>query len=136
MRKAAEAPAPSSAWDATKSLAELYAGVDGEIGSLGLACSSCGRCCDFRSAEHVLYATPLEREYFFSAPPPCKASEKGMCPYWEAPFCRNRVGRALGCRTYFCADTAAGQRVYEKYHGKLRELHARLGLPYEYGRIF
>jgi hypothetical protein len=56
------------------------------------------------------------------------------CPYQVAGMCTAREARPLGCRVYFCDENAQGWQnaLYERYHAKLRDVHARFDVPYEY----
>ena len=40
----------------------------------------------------------------------------------------------MGCRVFFCDATAAQwqREVYEEFHGRLKELHRDLSIPYTY----
>lgn len=56
------------------------------------------------------------------------------CPYQVEGLCVVREARSLGCRVYFCDERAKGwlEEVYEKYHAKLKAVHERFGVAYEY----
>jgi hypothetical protein len=56
------------------------------------------------------------------------------CPYQVEGLCTAREARPLGCRIYFCDETAQAwqEEVYERYHAQLKEVHARFGVPYRY----
>jgi hypothetical protein len=43
----------------------------------------------------------------------------------------------LGCRIYFCdpAYASAMGPLYEKYHGKIKELQKRHAVPYRYSEL-
>lgn len=116
-------------------LAALYAGLERELQRLSPRCELSGRCCDFPASGHRLYATAPEIDYALAlggAPP--RAPSDSLCPWHVDGMCRNRDGRPLGCRVYFCDPgyQDAMPAIYERHHAALRELHARHGLPYAY----
>lgn len=119
-------------------LAALYDRVEAEIAARKPRCELSGRCCDFPVSGHRLYSTDLESAFALaavggSAPP----APSGSCPWYVDGLCRNRAGRPLGCRVYFCDPAWEGEMpaVYERYHAELRALHERHGLTYHY-RLF
>lgn len=97
----------------------------------GLFCERSGRCCRFAEAGHRLYLTRLELAEMI-AHGGSRAGGAEVCPWLEDGLCGIREGRALACRTYFCSDEAAAAEVTERWHGEIRRLHARHGLPYVY----
>ena len=40
----------------------------------------------------------------------------------------------LGCRTFFCGPypTIPPDEIYERYHGRIKRLHERYGIPFAY----
>ena len=62
-------------------------------------------------------------------------SGEGVCPWLEDGLCANREGRALACRTYFCSDEGQAAEVLERWHGEIRRIHERHGLPYHYAGL-
>ena len=119
-------------------LAELYARVDARVAAASPRCQMSGRCCDFPTSDHELYATDLERDYAVAmAGGAVPAVASGRCPWYVEGLCRLRDGRPLGCRVYFCdPDWAeAMPSVYEDFHRELGALHARFDVTYRYGRF-
>ncbi|HZL98954.1 MAG TPA: hypothetical protein VFD43_01765 [Planctomycetota bacterium] len=119
---------------AREELAALYARVDAEIAARRPRCELSGRCCDFPTSGQRLYATDLESGYALAAAGGAPPAPSGSCPWYADGLCRNRAGRPLGCRVYFCdpAWEPDMPAVYERYHAELRALHERFGLPYRY----
>jgi Fe-S-cluster containining protein len=116
-------------------LAEIYARLDAEIAARNPRCELSGRCCDFPTSGHRLYASDLETDFAVAAAGgrvPEAAS--GLCPWHVEGRCTQRQGRPLGCRVYFCDPGFADEmpHVYERYHAEVRALHERHGLPYDY----
>ncbi len=59
--------------------------------------------------------------------------ERG-CPFQVGRMCGVHGIRPMGCRVFFC-DPSAGEwqrGVYERMHGKLKQLHEELSIPYAY----
>ena len=125
-----------SAWKAD--LRQLYARLDEVVAAGGARCELSGRCCDFPTSEHVLYASALEGEYALDAAeghvPP---AAEGCCPWFAEGRCSLRDGRPMGCRIYFCDPSWADDMsaIYERFHGELKQLHERHGREYSYGRF-
>ncbi|HEX5139158.1 MAG TPA: hypothetical protein VFY93_19475 [Planctomycetota bacterium] len=118
--------------EAVAELRRIYAEADAEAASdPRLRCELSGRCCRFREAGHVLYVTRLEFEEMVRSGG-AGAGEEGTCPWLRGTLCGNREGRALACRTYFCSDEAAAAALTERLHARIRELHVRYGIPYDY----
>jgi Fe-S-cluster containining protein len=120
---------------AAAALAELYARVDAEIAERKPRCEMSGRCCDFPTSEHRLYSTDLESAQALAvAGGTAPAAPSGSCPWYVDGLCRNREGRPLGCRVYFCDPAWEPEMpgVYERYHAELQALHERLGREYRY----
>lgn len=124
---------------------EFYQRLEREIAGLGGTCHACGGCCRFDEAEHLLYASTLERDYLktVSPPPPLPGAPalrelvaSGLrCPYQVENRCEARDGRVLGCRLHFCADGEAVADRAERWHRQLAELHDRLGVTWGYSRL-
>ncbi|HOX37560.1 MAG TPA: hypothetical protein PL033_06190 [Candidatus Brocadiia bacterium] len=119
---------------ALKDLAALYREADARVAALGLECAACGRCCDFRRRDHVLYATELEVIFLGEIKAvPCGASPGNPpCPFQDAGRCSARERRPLGCRVYFCKAGPDWNDSVEELHRKLRDIHDRHRLPYSY----
>jgi len=118
--------------EARVELRALYGEVARDLAERpGLFCRQSGRCCRFQAADHHLYLTRLEfSEMVAHGGRPAGGAE--VCPWLENGLCGIREGRALACRTYFCSDEAAAAEVTERWHGEIRRLHTRYGVPYVY----
>lgn len=69
------------------------------------------------------------------APRPGGSVQSGeTCPYQVQGLCTARAERPLGCRVYFCDPTfqERGRSMSERYIVRLKQLHDRLGLAWEY----
>lgn len=128
-----------------RAMREFYDRLERETAGLGGACHACGGCCRFDEAEHLLYASTLEREYLKTVspvpPPPGDPAlreliDSGLrCPYQIGNTCEARGGRVLGCRLHFCAGGEAVAEQAEEWHRRLAELHDRLGAAWGYARL-
>ena len=120
-------------------LEAIYADLDRELSVLRPRCETSGRCCRFRAFGHQLWTTRLELDYLVDREgmPPTAGAEEGTCPYQKGGLCSVRDHRMLGCRIFFCDPAYAGAMgpLYEKYHARMKELHRRHGVPYEYGEF-
>ena len=142
------------AMEISRAVAGVLAEADGEIAGRGAVCRGSGRCCRFEEWGHRLYVTGVELVHFGEIEnrklkiDKASAGAGGLgvlgefflaevprgCPYQMGNLCGAREGRPLGCRVYFCEAGAQGwqSEVYERYHGQLRAIHERLGVPYRY----
>jgi hypothetical protein len=122
-----------------KELEGLYADLDGELAVLRPLCQRSGRCCRFKEFGHQLWTTAVELDYLVDREglPAPQSGGGGVCPYLKDGLCGVRDHRMLGCRIYFCdaAYADAMGPLYEKYHARMKELHRRHGVPYEYGEF-
>jgi hypothetical protein len=120
-----------------RELEAVYAELAEELGRLRPVCQRSGRCCRFKEFGHELWITALELDYLVerAGTPPTGAPDQ--CPYLEGGLCGVRDHRMLGCRIFFCDPdyTAAMGPLYERFRGRIREIHRRLGIPYEYGEF-
>ncbi|HUV38310.1 MAG TPA: hypothetical protein VMY39_01790 [Planctomycetota bacterium] len=115
-------------------LAHIYADLDAEIARRGWQCRSCGACCDFGKYGHMLYCSELEAEYLIGDRLPSGSCDDGVCPFLEDGRCTRRAQRAIGCRVYQCegADRETLSQLSEEYVGRLKALHDRFGLTWQY----
>lgn len=105
-------------------------------------CVISGRCCRFEEYGHRLYVTTLELAAFVhgidSSGPlgmPLNGRWDGTgCPFQVSKLCGVHGIRPFGCRIYFCdaTSTAWQQEAYEAFHGRLKQLHESLEVPYFY----
>jgi hypothetical protein len=119
-------------------LRALYAELDADIAALAPRCDLSGRCCHFKDYGHDLFVTTLELAELVGLhgwPPQAEGS--GQCPYQRGLACTAREGRPLGCRIFYCDPTyeAAMHAITERYHARVKVIHERFGLTYEYGEI-
>ncbi|HVE39416.1 MAG TPA: hypothetical protein VNM14_05970 [Planctomycetota bacterium] len=126
--------------DVWKELEGIYADLDRELAVLRPLCQRSGRCCRFKEFGHQLWTTGVELDYLVEReglPTPGSAAAGEACPYLKDGLCGVRDHRMLGCRIYFCDAGYAGAMgpLYEKYHARIKDLHRRHGLPYEYGEF-
>lgn len=121
-----------------RGLTELYARVDEVLAAHKPRCEMSGRCCDFPTSGHELFATDLESAFALEAAGGVVPdAPSGLCPWHVEGTCRLRDGRPLGCRLYFCDPDWAEPMpaVYERFHQELKALHEATGVPYLYRRF-
>ncbi len=133
MTPAAESPIPA---EALSDLERLYARLEAELRALDLRCRACGGCCRFDEAEHVLFASDLERAFCLARSSDVAAAAPLRCPWQKGSACTAREGRPLGCRLHFCETTpetaAALEDLSIRMHEALRRIHATHGLGWRY----
>jgi hypothetical protein len=124
-------------------IGELYEEVDRRVAAGGARCLGGGGCCKFDLAGHRLYLSTGELVFLAHDAPPAARAAPGRCPYQSGGRCLARARRPLGCRVYFCragrrrtetenAPDAAQDILYEEFHGRIKALHERFGVPYQY----
>ena len=120
--------------DLMADVADIYASLDAEIAALDPLCWGSGACCRFDQAGHKLYVSTAELAYLVSQRPLPQPVTVGRCPYQVGPRCRNRSGRPLGCRVYFCDESLRDslEEIYARYHRRIVEAHSRISLEYRY----
>lgn len=125
--------------DAFRDLEAVYADLARELEERRPLCQTSGRCCRFKESGHQLWTTGLELDYLVAREglPADGAAADGVCPYLRNGLCGVRDHRMLGCRIYFCDPTYASEMgpLYERYHRRIKDIHVRHGLPYEYGEF-
>jgi Fe-S-cluster containining protein len=122
--------------DLAEAMSLFYEEVDAVVASHRPTCWNRGACCKFGEYGHRLYVTDLELAYFIRGQrdkwrrPTAEAS----CPYQFNGLCNVRQHRPLGCRIFFCDESAQGWQgpELEKLHARLKVLGERLGVPYCY----
>lgn len=134
----------------------LFDALDADIAARRPLCRASGRCCHFETYGHRLYVTHVELIYFAASLPSSPSSGAPLssspapsavalpqffqhprpegCPYQIDGLCVARQARPMGCRIYFCDETAQDwqQTLYERYHARLRTLHESFAVPYGY----
>jgi Fe-S-cluster containining protein len=98
-------------------------------------CVISGRCCRFEEFGHRLYVTTAELAAFV-AELGCVQGQarEGGCAFQKGKICGVHAIRPMGCRVFFCDATATDwqREIYEEFHGRLKELHRDLSIPYTY----
>ena len=133
MSGAPEAPAAAIA-----ELRALYAEFDRETAEVSPVCRASGRCCDFPVWGHTLFASRLETEVLANEGPPVPFDPASpLCPWWKERRCTARAPRPLGCRAFFCDEskTEAMQALHERALRRLKDLHDRHGLAWDYAPL-
>jgi Fe-S-cluster containining protein len=140
--------------DVSATVNRLYAELQMRIDERRPICVASGKCCHFERYGHRLYVSTMELAAFVAAigaaegdpaaAPRTSASSvepRGAggwdgtgCPFQIGKLCGVHSFRPFGCRVFFCDPTATQwqQDQYEQFHGELRKLHDRLGIPYFY----
>lgn len=115
-------------------LVKIYSQLDIRLQSLEVECSGCGRCCDFSNVDFRLWASVLEVDYMDQTGGDVSPGTVTRCRYLAPDGqCRNREGRVLGCRIYFCRGDQPGlQMRYERFLGRIRQVHRQMGLHWQY----
>ncbi|MFO0857582.1 MAG: hypothetical protein U0640_09540 [Phycisphaerales bacterium] len=151
--------------DIQEGLEKVYALVARETAQRKPLCQASGRCCNFTKWGHYLYVTGIEVAYTlvkfrekpeaFDVRPPRPlpvggaiertrtvslaqvddARAQGDCPFLIGTLCGVHTIKPLGCRVYFCDETAQEwQRdLSERALGMIRELHDSHNIEYRYG---
>ncbi|WP_372365685.1 YkgJ family cysteine cluster protein [Candidatus Uabimicrobium sp. HlEnr_7] len=115
----------------------LYHDLSEELSLLPAPCTSCGFCCHFDAAKHFLYVSTLEMVYLFDKYElNLHVKNREVCPFLSKNMCSVRDRRMLGCRTYFRLhnkqQTIASEEIYEQYLTKIKELHKKYSVQWEY----
>jgi Fe-S-cluster containining protein len=123
----------------------VYADIQHEIDQRKPRCEVSGRCCRFDEYGHRLYVTTAELATFVTQLPRSglAAEKPGVlqvykpltaCQFQVDGLCGVHSIRPFGCRIYFCDPTADSwmQTTYERFHNRLKQIHAELGLDYHY----
>jgi len=119
-------------------LENIYADLERELAVLRPLCQRSSKCCRFKEYGHQLWTTGAELDYLVEHEGlPAAPGPEGTCSYMKDGLCGVRDHRMLGCRIYFCDPgyASAMAPLYEKYHARIKELHRRHGLPYEYSEF-
>lgn len=127
--------------DIATELEAVYAMVADQIEARGPACWASGRCCNFDAAGHRLYVTGLEAAYTLArldtelkADALESASLRGGCPFQLANLCGVHTIKPMGCRVYFCDESAQQWQhdVSERAMSMIRSIHDRYSIEYAY----
>ena len=117
-------------------LKDLYEQVDSELSSVQPECSACGKCCDFETSGHQVWASEIEIEYLLTNAPAAYPQnlEQGKCPYWRDNKCAAHNFRLLGCRA-FHHDKDSQEKcreIYEKYLARIKLIVVNENLRWRY----
>ena len=132
---AAEIDRQSGLEQVFEDLDELCVDLGMEVEGIGVTCWLKGKCCDFPTAGHRLYASRIEAERFAAGVDLADWDpDSGLCPAWKDGKCNARSGRPTGCRTYYCDPEFedATQDLAERYITRLKWLHDKHDRPWEY----
>jgi Fe-S-cluster containining protein len=128
--------------DVIAAVAEVYREAQSAIDARRPLCVISGRCCRFEEYGHRLYVTTLELAAFVAQVGEVRKDAAKLmadwdgtgCPFQVAKLCSVHGIRPFGCRMFFCDATSTqwqGEQ-YERFHGRLQELHKKLNVPYFY----
>lgn len=123
-------------------------------------CVASGRCCNFAKHGHLLFVTGLEAAVALTRIAERReagalavgalaartelrvvtlaqigeAKHRGDCPFLDGTLCGVHWARPLGCRVYFCDETAQEwqHEQSEWMMDEVRRLHEREGIEYRY----
>ena len=118
-------------------MADFYNRVDAAIAAHRPTCWNRGACCQFAAYGHRLYVTEPELRYFAlgqAADRRIPADDADACPYHTAGHCTARTHRPLGCRIFFCDESAQAWQgpEYERFLAELKAIGGSFDLPYAY----
>lgn len=130
-------------------LRHLWREVDAVLEPAQGSCCACGACCDFRVAEHRLFATTMELDVAlaWAAAEGVLGARGGvgrgmaapddarLCPFWRGGRCAIHPVRPLGCRLFVCDAVGAepAARAEALGQGQLRGIARRTGRRWWYG---
>ena len=97
-------------------------------------CSACGKCCNFKEFEHLLFVTGPELLYLSaSLNDKLKKMSDGTCPYNQSGKCTIYDYRFSGCRIFCCkADKDFQAVLSESAIKKLKSICERFNINYSY----
>lgn len=116
---------------------KIQAAVD-QSPDLAGKCRACGKCCTFKSFDHLLYVTPPEIEYLalHRGPAKIKPMTDGICPYNVQGKCTVYEYRFAGCRIFCCSgDKDFQSRLTESTLTGLKQLCLKFEMPYSYRQL-
>jgi len=143
LRAAADGPV-------ARSLESVYAQIAAQVDTRRPVCRTSGRCCRFEEYGHRLYVTGLEAAYtLLRAAAPARDAGGPLrlpvlpsggdvgtagCRFQEGGLCTVHTVRPLGCRVYYCDESAQEwqQGVSEGALREVRAIHERFGVEYRY----
>lgn len=112
----------------------LYVALQDAIDLRQPVCRTSGRCCRFEEFDHRLYVTTAELGTFLAELNQAGKPNPGGCPFQVTGLCSVHAIRPLGCRIFFCDETAKAwqEEQYGRFHRELQQIHDRWGTPYFY----
>lgn len=119
----------------------VYERIAREVDRRQPVCDQSGRCCNFEAWGHRLYVTGLEAAYLvarldrtLTPDDLARARAAGGCPFQKALLCSVHTIRPLGCRVYYCDESAKGwqEDLTERTLAEVRAIHDRHEIPYRY----
>ncbi len=116
-------------------LVTLYQDLEKELMQLNPGCDKCGACCNFRTFDHVLYASSVEVGFITQhVEVPDFDVTNNCCPFLKDNRCSIRTFRMLGCRIFHCnpAYQAISHDLYEKYHRMMKEISKKYKVQWKY----
>jgi Fe-S-cluster containining protein len=133
-------------WDNEKDVlvaekvSEIYEWLDEQIASNKNStdgCAACGRCCNFKEFDHLLFVTTPELIYLKnSLYGSLKQMSGGICPYNKNGKCFIYSQRFAGCRIFFCkSDKDIQSSLSEQTLTKFKLLCQEFDIPYIYSDL-
>ena len=126
-------------------LRQIYNDLYQEIANLERRprCFDCGACCNFNYFDHTPFVTELELMHIKAGLQKnptiselyLKQTDVNLCPFFLNQTCNAHELRPLSCRVYFCNfdyENNTANEIYEKYHRKIKLLHEKYGIAYQY----
>lgn len=116
-------------------LVTLYQDLEKELMALNPGCDRCGTCCNFRTFDHVLYASSIEVDFITQhVEVPDFDVTNNRCPFLKDNQCSIRTFRALGCRIFYCDPDyqAISHDLYEKYHRIIKKISKKYNVQWKY----
>ena len=120
-------------------LQNIYQELEKTLETIPRPCEACGACCQFSQAEHRLYGSGLELANLMDHHPHLAPVQEDRCPHQVEGKCTVRANRLIGCRTYYRLhqkkDRLKAEEAYEIALAKVKDIHLREGIPWEYRDI-
>ncbi len=138
----------------------MHAELMARIAARKPRCDASGRCCNFTKHGHLLFVTGLEAamtltrieerrdaearegqareakatDRVVTLAQVGEARDRGDCPFLEGQLCGVHWARPMGCRVYFCDETAQEwqHEQSEWMMEEVRKLHEREAIEYRY----
>ena len=101
-------------------------------------CNACGKCCDFRGFDHLLFVTTPELFFLKQKLGPVNLKDMPgfVCPYNHDGKCSIYPFRFSGCRIFHCTGGRDFQsKISELTIQKLKYLCEQYNIPYFYSDL-